>query len=522
MTQATETPSQALPPSAPVLIIGAGAMGRGIAQVAATAGHPVTLYDLDAAQLDAAKAAIERDLASGVAKGKIPAKAAEATQARLTYTQDFRETAPLAALVIEAIVENLEVKKTLFRDLEALVAPHTILASNTSSLSITAIAAPLTHPERVVGMHFFNPATHMKLVEVVSGLQTDPAVAETVQATARAWGKIAVRAKSTPGFIVNRVARPFYGEALRLLLEQTSDTATIDAILRDAGNFRMGPFELMDLIGHDVNAAVTRSVWEAYGYDPRFQPSLIQEELVRAGHLGRKSGRGFYDYREGAHNPAPQEAEPHPLADPNASLIGDHPALDAMATRLHNGGVAVKRATVPSEPCIETHGVRIVLTDGRPATLRALAEQNPSLAVLDWVRDWKSATRIAVAFAATTPDAARAQAIALLQAAGLRAAVIADTAGLVFARTQAMLANEAADAVHQGVASAEEIDLAMRYGTNYPEGPLAWAERVGVIQVTQLLRHLHQFTGDPRYRVSPYLQLRAAEAALNRAPRHLG
>ncbi|GAB6049764.1 3-hydroxyacyl-CoA dehydrogenase [Hydrogenophilus islandicus] len=522
MTTPAESAAQPLPPSAPVLVIGAGAMGRGIAAVALLAGHPVTLYDLDAAQLQRALAAITQELDEGAASGKIPSERAAAAKARLTLATDYRAAAASAALVIEAVVEELTVKQQLFRDLEAIVAAETILASNTSSLSLTAIAAPLTHPDRVVGMHFFNPATRMKLVEVVSGLQTSPQVAATVQATAQAWGKIAVRASSTPGFIVNRVARPFYGEALRLLRDQASDIATIDAVLRDAGGFRMGPFELMDLIGHDVNAAVTRSVWEAYGFDPRFQPSLIQEELVIAGRLGRKSGRGFYDYRPGAVNPTPNDAPPTPLADPNATLIGDHPAIDALAERLAHGGVTVKRATAPTEPRIETHTVRLALTDGRPAMVRAAAERCPALALLDWVRDWRTATRIAITFAATTPEAARGQAVALLQAAGFRVAVINDLPGLIFARTQAMLANEAADAWSQGVASPADIDLAMRYGTNYPEGPLEWAERVGVAQVVTLLTHLHHHTGDPRYRVALALQQRAAEAQLATAPRHLG
>lgn len=515
-------PSTHLLPTAPVLVVGAGAMGRGIALVAASAGHPVTLYDLNPAQREAAQQAIAAELQQGVAKGRIDGETAQAIAQRLTYTDDYRGTAQAAALVIEAISEDLTAKQDLFRDLETVVAPTTILATNTSSLSITAIASSLTHPERVVGMHFFNPATRMKLVEVVSGLATAPEVVATVKATVEAWGKIAVVVRSSPGFIVNRVARPYYGEALRLLLEQTSDCATLDAILTEAGGFPMGPFALMDLIGHDVNAAVTRSVWSAYGYDPRFHPSLIQEELVAAGRLGRKSGQGFYDYRPGASPPAAQTVAAQPLTDSTVALIGTDPALDALAERWQRAGVTVKRATVPTPARIETHGVQLVFTDGRPATVRAADEQTPSLAVLDWVRHWEEATRIAVAFATTTPPAARQQAIAVLQAAGFAVSEIADRAGLVFARTQAMLANEAADAVFQGVASAADVDLAMRFGTNYPEGPLAWASRVGEERLVALLTHLFAHTGDPRYRISPYLQQRAAERRLAQMPRHLG
>ena len=201
-----------------------------------------------------------------------------------------------AGLVVEAIVEDLDVKRKLLRELEVVVPPGTILASNTSSLSITALAAGLKHPGRVVGMHFFNPAPVLPLVEVVSGLATDAAIADVVYATAAAWGKKPVHATSTPGFIVNRCARPFYAEALALLTERAADPATIDAVLREAGAFRMGAFELMDLIGHDVNLAVTKSVWEAYFHDPRYRPSVLQQERVAAGYLGRKSGRGIYAY----------------------------------------------------------------------------------------------------------------------------------------------------------------------------------------------------------------------------------
>ena len=212
--------------------------------------------------------------------------------------------------MVEAIVEDLAIKRTLLRELEVVVSPDAILATNTSSLSITALAAGMKHPGRVVGMHFFNPAPLMPLVEVVSGLATDADIANTAYATARAWGKSPVHARSTPGFIVNRCARPFYAEALRALAECAADPATLDAIMREAGGFRMGPFELMDLIGLDVNIAVTRGVWEAFFHDPRFTPSVTQQEMVAAGYLGRKAGRGFYDYGANAVKPAPSTRAP--------------------------------------------------------------------------------------------------------------------------------------------------------------------------------------------------------------------
>ncbi|WP_293470323.1 3-hydroxyacyl-CoA dehydrogenase NAD-binding domain-containing protein, partial [Polaromonas sp.] len=282
-----------------VAVIGAGAMGAGIAQVAAAAGHPVKLLDTRAQAAEDAVAGIRAQFTRMAEKGKLTAEAAAAAGARLMPVHQLADLAD-ASLVIEAIVENLAAKQTLYSDLEAMVSADCIFGTNTSSISVTAIGAALRHPERLAGLHFFNPAPLMALVEIVSGLATDPAVAQTLFATAASWGKTPVHAKSTPGFIVNRVARPYYAEALRVLHEGGADPATIDACCREAGGFRMGPFELMDMIGHDVNFAVTNSVWRAFFHDQRFLPSLIQQELVDAGFLGKKTGRGFYDYREGA------------------------------------------------------------------------------------------------------------------------------------------------------------------------------------------------------------------------------
>ena len=285
-----------LPQQAIIAVVGTGAMGAGIAQVAAAAGHPVKLLDNRPGAAEKAVAGIRAQFAKMAEKGKLTAAAAQAAGERLIPVSSLADLAD-AALVTEAIVENLEAKQTLFSDLEAIVGADCIFGTNTSSISVTAIGAALQRPERLAGLHFFNPAPLMALVEIVSGLATDKAVADTLFATASAWGKTPVHAKSTPGFIVNRVARPYYAEALRLAQEGAADYATIDACCREAGGFRMGPFELMDMIGHDVNFAVTNSVWRAFYNDQRFLPSLIQQELVDAGFIGRKSGRGFYDYR---------------------------------------------------------------------------------------------------------------------------------------------------------------------------------------------------------------------------------
>ena len=283
-----------LPLETVVAVVGAGAMGAGIAQVAAMAGHRVRLLDNRPDVAARAVAGIQAQLAKMAERGRLTAADAAAAGKRLTPVHALADLAG-AGLVVEAIVEDLAEKQALFADLEGIAGRDCLLCSNTSAISLTAIGAALNHPERLAGLHFFNPAPLMALVEVVSGLATKPTVAATLFATAAAWGKTPVHARSTPGFIVNRVARPYYGEALRLAQEGAADCATIDAVMREAGDFRMGPFELMDLIGNDVNFAVTHSVWRAFFHDPRFGPSLLQQERVDAGLLGRKSGRGFYD-----------------------------------------------------------------------------------------------------------------------------------------------------------------------------------------------------------------------------------
>lgn len=285
-------------------IVGSGAMGAGIAQVVAQAGHPVRLFDQDAAALARATTGLGATLRKLADKGKLTAEAAAATIARIQPAASLAELAD-CGLVLEAIVEKLDVKQQLFRELEAVVGPDCLLATNTSSLSVTAIAAACQRPERCVGIHFFNPAPVLPLVEVVAAAQTRPGLADEVRALVHSWGKRPVLAQDTPGFIVNRVARPYYGEALRILEEGLADVATIDWALTELGGFRMGPFALMDFIGHDVNFRVTEAIFAAFFYDPRYRPSFRQQQLLAAGYLGRKTGRGFYDYAPGTVPPAP-------------------------------------------------------------------------------------------------------------------------------------------------------------------------------------------------------------------------
>ncbi|MBK9114180.1 MAG: 3-hydroxyacyl-CoA dehydrogenase [Betaproteobacteria bacterium] len=503
--------ADALPRTADVGVIGAGAMGAGIAQIAAQAGHRVRLFDNRMGAADQAQAKIATTLAALAAKGKLAPADAEAAAARIVPVHALGDFVS-AGLVIEAIVEDLDVKRRLLRELEVVVAPGAILATNTSSLSITALAAGLKRPGRVVGMHFFNPAPVLPLVEVVSGIATDAQVAAAVHATAAAWGKVPVHATSTPGFIVNRCARAFYSEALGLLWERAADAATIDAVMREAGAFRMGPFELMDMIGNDINFAVTKSVWEAYFHDPRFRPSVLQQERVAAGHLGRKTGRGYYDYGEGAVLPSPR-TEPPAARPSRVTLAGASVLAEGLAARLRAAGLHV--ATSPADAALApghlvADGTLLVPCDGRTATAIAAACGHPDVVVFDLAFDYAKCARLAVAAADGCSPAAVAAVVGALQAAGMAVSRLDDVAGLPVMRTVAMLANEAADAVTQGIASARDVDLAMMRGVNYPRGPLAWADAIGVPHLRATLHHLAAHYGEDRYRLAPLIARRGA------------
>lgn len=494
----------ALDSSALVGVIGAGTMGAGIAQVAAQAGHGVLLFDAFEGAAARGRARVEADLRRLVDKGRLTPEARDATLARIRPCARLAELAP-ASLVIEAIVEDLDAKAKLLREVEALTGDSTIVASNTSSISITALAGRARRPARVVGMHFFNPAPTMALVEVISGLATAPEVAASTFATAAAWGKAPVHARSTPGFIVNRVARPFYGEALRLLDEGAADCATLDAVMREAGGFRMGPFELMDLIGHDVNYAVTSSVFDAFNGDPRYRPSIVQRELVHAGRLGRKSGRGFYEYGEGAQAPHPATAPPAPR--PTRVVIeGELGSAAALLELALQAGIAVELA--PGEGSVRVGAAVLALTDGRLATERAGTRTD--LVVFDLALDYRAATRVAVAPGSLTAAAALGDACGFFQALGKKVSVLSDVPGLAVMRTVAMLANEGADAVHHRICDAAAVDRAMTKGVNYPTGPLAWADLVSPRTILSVLDGLARAYGDDRYRASVLLRRVAA------------
>ncbi|MES2138996.1 MAG: 3-hydroxyacyl-CoA dehydrogenase NAD-binding domain-containing protein [Bacteroidota bacterium] len=300
------TNNQQLTTNSQIGIIGSGAMGAGIAQVAATAGHNVILFDTNQIALDKAKNNLENTLKKLVEKQKLTAQNSKEITERIQFASELKECKN-CELIIEAIVENLDVKQKLFSDLENIVSSDCILASNTSSLSIASIASACKNAERVIGIHFFNPAPIMPLVEIIPAITTDSKITEHSKKLIDSWGKQTVLTKDTPGFIVNRVARSFYGESIRIYEEGIADFSTIDWAMKTVGGFKMGPFELMDFIGNDINYKVTESVWTQFFYEPRFKPSLTQKRLYEAKWFGRKSGKGYYNYAEGAVIPAPKE-----------------------------------------------------------------------------------------------------------------------------------------------------------------------------------------------------------------------
>ena len=489
-------------------VIGAGTMGAGIAQVAALAGCRVKLYD---AREGAALAALVRTgdtLAKLAEKGKLSADDARNTSNRMTCATDLADFHD-CDLIVEAIIEDLGAKQLLFKSLETICAPTVVLASNTSSISITAIANGLARPENVVGMHFFNPAPLMQLVEVVCGQLTSAGVAERVEACAREWKKTPVRCKSSPGFIVNRVARPYYGEAFRVLESGGADVATIDLVLREAGGFKLGAFELLDLIGLDVNLMVTKSVWNAYYQDSRYRPSLTQEEMVAGGLLGRKSGRGFYAYPANLSAP---NAPPASMLGPVPTMVQyllESDALDPLIDRIKAAGIKVQ-ARKEDDPLgagmFRVGNATVCLTDGRSATQLAYEEELANVVTVDLARDFATAKRVALARAEETTTAALADAVGLFRALGMEVSVITDVPGMIVARTLAMLANEAADATLQGVSDAAGVDTAMKLGVGHPEGPLATADRIGLTLINAILVNMQGHTGDDRYRQSLLLQ----------------
>ncbi|MBO1333521.1 3-hydroxyacyl-CoA dehydrogenase [Streptomyces sp. VRA16 Mangrove soil] len=479
-------------------VVGTGTMGQGIAQVALVAGHPVRLYDAAPGRARQAADAIAARLARLVEKGRMSAQERESAVARLEPAQSLHELAP-AALVVEAVLERLDAKQELLRELEDIVADDCLLATNTSSLSVTAIGGALRVPGRFVGLHFFNPAPLMPLVEVVSGYATDVTAATRAYETARAWGKTPVACADTPGFLVNRIARPFYAEAFAVYEEQGADPATVDAVLRESGGFKMGAFELTDLIGQDVNEAVTRSVWEGFFQDVKFRPSLAQRRLVEAGRLGRKSGQGWYAYGEGEERPEPHTAAP---AEPPARVTveGDLDNASELIAMMREAGIAVDQED-------EDKGTRIVLPSGGQLVQAdgQTSIEFRDVVYFDLALDYRSATRIALAACQDGNPRTLGEAVGLFQALGKKVSVIGDVPGMIVARTVARIIDLAHDALTRGVATEEDIDTAMRLGVNYPLGPFEWSRKLGRNWACGLLEELHD--RDPSGRCAPSFAL---------------
>ncbi|PCI53361.1 MAG: 3-hydroxyacyl-CoA dehydrogenase [Alphaproteobacteria bacterium] len=482
-----------------VAVLGAGAMGQAIAIVAARAGHPVLIYDVN---LETARGAISKLKQTNdwlVSRGKINAAESEKQLGRISIATRLEDISN-ADLVIEAIVENLKVKSDLISRVESITRAKTIIATNTSALSITELAACLTKQERFVGLHFFNPADRLPLVEIVSGYKTSNETIDCLVTLTKKWDKIPVVCGSTPGFIVNRIARPFYGEAFLLLEEQVSDPATIDAIMCESGGFKMGPFYLTDMIGHDVNYAVTKSVYEAFYNDARYKPSLLQKELVQAGYLGRKSGQGIYSYEKGSEHPLPQ-TEPQMKKPKTVVFKGSLGQAEALFNLAEKAGIDVVREE--GDNCIIVGDVRLALTDGRLAITHS-SQYGPTI-LFDLALNYADASRICLSVPDELPLSLRHQAVGFFQALGKEVSIVKDVPGIVVMRTVAMLINEAVDALYLGIAKAEDIETAMLKGVNYPCGLLAWADQLGATLITNVLQNLASIYLDGRYRPSPLL-----------------
>ena len=483
-------------------VVGAGLMGRGIAQITAQAGFDVRLVDAKPGAAADAKRAIADVLATLAAKGRIAAASADAAVARIALPETLDGLAG-CSIVIEAIVERLDAKQALFPALEAIVGDQCILATNTSSLSVTAIASACAHPGRVAGLHFFSPVPLMKLVEVIDGLLTTSHVIARLLDFGAALGHTPIRAKDTPGFIVNHAGRGYGTEALRIAGEGIAEFATIDRILKRAAGFRMGPFELFDLTGLDVSHPVMESIYHQFYEEPRFRPSPATAQRLAAGVLGRKSGRGFYDYRDPTPDVAPALVNARP-AERIWIGRGEPQARAAVAELVRTLGARLDDGAAPHPDAL-----CLVLPVGRDATAATLDEHlDPTRTIaLDTLLDLGRHRTLM-----TTPVTAVAQrdaAHALFAQDGVAVDVIRDSPGFVAQRVLAHIVNVASDIAQQRIASPGDIDLGVTLGLGYPRGPLAWGDAIGPARILTILQELFAAYGDPRYRPSPWLLRRA-------------
>lgn len=487
-------------------IVGTGAMGRGIAQIAAQAGSTVKLFDLQPDASQKAKAELATQWDKLVAKNRLDTATADAHKNRVLCVKTLAEMAD-CDLVVEAVVERLDVKQALFVELESVVSAKAVLVSNTSSLSITAIAAKLKAPQRFAGYHFFNPVPLMKVVEVIAGLKTDSAVCAQLGAYAKQIGHTAVLAQDTPGFIVNHAGRGYGTEALRIVSESITDFATIDRILRDQVGFKLGPFELMDLTALDVSHPVMESVYRQYYEEARYRPSVITAQRLAGGMLGRKTGEGFYKYENGVMQvapeaPAPAMADIPPIwVSPRASRRSDLlKLLKTLGAKIETGASASDQALILVAPL------------GFDITTVAVVERlDPTRTIgIDMLIDDAASKRRVLATNPATRTDMRNAAHALFASDGKAVSVIRDSGGFVTQRVVATIVNIASDICQQGICSPKDLETAVTLGLGYPLGPLAMGDRYGPTNILEVLFNMQTVYGDQRYRPSPWLRRRGA------------
>jgi 3-hydroxybutyryl-CoA dehydrogenase len=483
-------------------VFGAGTMGRGIAQLCAQAGLDTLLFDSRAGAVKEAIAAIEKGLEGLVAKGRMRADNRTAVLGRLKPINSFDE-AKAAGIVIEAIVEDIAAKRALFRELEARVALESIIATNTSSLSVTEVAAGCANPARVAGLHFFNPPPLMKLVEVIGGLRTDPSVVEALVGFARRIGKHPIVATDSPGFVVNHAGRAYGPEALRIVAQGIASAQEVDTLMKEAAGFRMGPFELLDLIGADVTHAVMVSIFEQYFDEPAYQPSALMATRVAGGLLGRKSKQGFYNY-----DGAPAQIVPtvpvlkQPL--PASAWIADEDGARDLGEWLKSAGVKIQLGgkPAPSAACFVTP----LGEDASNAAVRLGLDPSRTIAVDMFGRF--SGRRTLMKTPVTKPEIV-GTAVAALSAGNVPVTVINDSPGFVVQRLLAMIVNVGTRIAELRIAAPGDIDVAVELGLNYPKGPLALGDALGPARVLGVLDGMHAITLDPKYRATTWLRRRA-------------
>ena len=489
-----------------VAVVGAGAMGRGIAQIAAQAGSVVRLFDTQAQAADKARTDIASQWSRLQDKGRMDETKVRACNERLQPASSIAELAD-CDLVVEAIVERLDVKKALFAELEGIVGDSAVLATNTSSLSVTAIAAGLERPQRVAGYHFFNPVPLMKVVEVIAGLKTNPEVCARLAAYAKEMGHTPVQAQDTPGFIVNHAGRAYGTEALRIVSEGVADFATIDRILKDQAGFKLGPFELLDLTALDVSHPVMESIYRQYYDEPRYRPNVITAQRLAAGMVGRKAGEGFYAYVDG---------KAQVPAEPKVPQVGETPPVwvSTRAARrqelyqlLKELGAQIETGQSPS-----MNALTLVAPLGFDITTVAVVERlDPARTVgIDMLIDDAATKRRVLATNPATRTDMRDAAHALFARDGKAVSVIRDSGGFVTQRVVACIVNIAADICQQRICTPKDLEMAVTLGLGYPLGPLAMGDRWGPSNILEVLFNMQTVYGDPRYRPSPWLRRRGA------------